>query len=126
MNKMTPKYPAVKAKLNVLAKADGGRDAIPDGPCYRPHIVIGDPDQRIATSGPDGRSNENYLGICFNGDGSFLSTGKTHEVYFSLVYFPRVDYSAIVKGATFTLREGGTIVAFGEIISDILMGSVNN
>ncbi len=112
--------PKVKATLTVLSESEGGRcSPILDHPLYRPHIVIGDPQQRTAIVGPDGKGTENYLGINFFGDGRPLMPGREHKVGFALVYYPKVDYSEAVKGATFTVREGSRVVAFGQITSDV-------
>ena len=112
--------PRVKAILTVLTRSEGGRRSpFPDHTDYRPHIVVGDPRQRVTTVGPDGKSTEQYLGINFMGCGRVLMPGQEHEVEFALVYHPRVDYSEVVKGATFTVREGGRVVAFGQITDDV-------
>lgn len=56
--------------LTFLAPENGGR-SIPlsgeaSGGSYMPHIVIGDPDQRVAVSDPqNGRLLEEYLGVVF-------------------------------------------------------------
>ena len=124
MSSELSQLPKVGATLTVLSESEGGRSSpIFDQSLYRPHIVIGDPHQRAAIVGPDGNCTEDYLGIIFFGDGRPLVSGRVHEVQFALMYYPRVDYSAVVMGATFTVREGGRVVAFGEITSDVQYGS---
>ncbi len=109
--------PKVKAKITVLTKEEGGRGAIYDSLSYRPHIVIGDTKVRKATLGPDGKGNENYLGICFLGEGKELVQDFPYEVEFALIYHPSVDYSAVEEGAEFTVREGSHVVAYGKVLS---------
>jgi translation elongation factor EF-Tu-like GTPase len=66
--------------------------------------------------GPDGCTTlENYLGICFTGNGDPLMPGKSHEVALLLVYHPEVNYEPLATGATFTIREGDRIVGFGVV-----------
>ncbi len=36
------------------------------------------------------------------------------------MYYPRVDYSALQTGVTFTVREGGRIVGHGVVVSSDL------
>jgi hypothetical protein len=55
------------------------------------------------------------LGVTFTGDGQELSVGVEHSVTLLLVYFPDVDYTGLIPGATFTIREGGKVVGFGEV-----------
>ena len=114
------KYPRVRAKITFRIKEEGGRKTpIKDNYHYCPHIVIGDPGQKKAIIESGNKLSENYLGIQFSGNGQVLHPGKEYEVEFSLLYWPNVDYSAITKDATFTVREGPHIVAHGKIISDI-------
>jgi hypothetical protein len=85
---------------------------------YRPHLVVGDPTQRKATLGRDGRGNEHYLGVSFVGaTDRELTPGHAHEVDLALCYFPSVDYSALTQDAPFTIREGGTVVGFGRVLA---------
>jgi hypothetical protein len=107
--------PTIQALVTFRAATEGGRRTPPHNSSeYRPHIVVGDPAQKLALLGPDNRTVvEDYLGVCFDGDGSPLDFGRAHDLRLRLIYFPQVDYSALVPGATFTIREGGTIVGSG-------------
>jgi len=47
-----------------------------------------------------------------------LSPGETAEVELALMYYPRSVYEGVNIGATFTVREGPTIVGLGTVLSD--------
>lgn len=82
---------------------------------YTPHIVLGPIDQREVISDPQKRSLEDYLGVYFTGGPEIIEIGTPVEVELTLVYSPEVNYGGVSKGATFTIREGGTIVGFGRV-----------
>lgn len=112
--------PTISALVTFLTPQQGGRSQNAyDSPRYRPHIVIGDPNQRVALVDGAGVSTENYLGVQFTGDDRELPAGSAHQVTLSLIYFPEVDYSAAISGATFTIREGGTVVGFGRVVQGL-------
>ncbi len=112
--------PRVTALVTFHLTEEGGRSQPAfDLPNYRPHIVVGDPAQRGALLAEDGRtSEEDYLGVNFTGSGAVLTLGQQFEVELELAYFPEVDYSGLKHGATFTLREGGRVVGYGEVKRD--------
>lgn len=108
----------VEADLTFRPAAEGGRTIPPgvlDGLQYRPHIVVGDPNQREATVGADRVIAEEYLGVAFSSGPDRLSLGQAIRVEMMLIYWPNLDYRKAVPGATFTLREGGRIVGQGRI-----------
>ena len=109
--------PRIQARVTLLTPQEGGRSKPSfDFQQYRPHIVIGNPSQREALVSSDGHSLvEEYLGIRFTGNGNELTLGEEFAVELELAYFPDVDYSGLRAGATFTIREGGTVVGFGEV-----------
>ncbi len=80
---------------------------------YMPHIVMGDPDQRKATVKPGLGIDEEYIGVRFAGGPETLEIGVPTQVILELLYMPVEEFSKITPGATFTLREGSTIVGFG-------------
>ena len=80
-----------------------------------PHIVIGDPLQRVAHVDAESRSTEHYLGVLVEEAPDELSAGLSAEVTLVLMYWPRLGYEEVVPGATFTLREGSKIVGFGKL-----------
>ena len=85
---------------------------------YRPHIVIGPIDQRKAKL--EGNSIvERYQGVVFMDEYLKIEPGETVEVTMALMYYhdPNVLYEDVVPGATFTLREGASIVGYGTVVS---------
>ena len=112
--------PLVTIDATFLSNKDGGRSTLPAFDYklwYRPHIVIQDPTIRSPLVDAHGISTEDYLGVQFV-DGP-KNPGFDHSNRYSirLMYHPTVDYSDVVEGATFTVREGGRIVGFGRVIS---------
>jgi len=84
---------------------------------YRPHIVLGPTTQREAIL--NGHTLlESYVGVAFVGGPEKLSPGETAEVDLALMYYPHPMYEGVKTGATFTVREGPTIVGFGTVQSD--------
>ncbi len=108
----------IEAETTFLPKSEGGRD-IPDGifcDCrYRPHLVVGDPSQRQALIEDGNRLAEEYLGVVFSGGPPHIEPGIPTKTTMILLY-PSVDYSAVVPGATFTLREAARIIGYGRIV----------
>jgi hypothetical protein len=108
----------IEADVIFRKESDGGR-AIPPGVLgglqYRPHIVIGDPNQREAIFGADRVIAEEYLGIAFVSGPERIPLGQPIRVVMMLIYWPNLDYRRAVPDATFTLREGGRIVGQGRI-----------
>lgn len=110
----------IHAHVTFLTAAEGGRQSpLVASDRYRPHIVVGDPDQRRAAVDADGVGTEDYLGVQFVGSGLPMAPGTAYEVPLVLLYYPRVDYSALTIGATFTLREGGRVVGYGEVLTGL-------
>jgi hypothetical protein len=109
--------PRITVDVTFLSSSEGGRSkAARNSPQYRPHLVVGDPAQRVALTAADGRTLlEDYLGVCFAGDGEELLPGQRYEIDLLLVYAPQVNYDALRPGASFTIREGGRVVGFGSV-----------
>jgi len=114
------KYPRIKAEVTFLPESEGGRTIPPNCPSaqgnssYRPHIVIGDPNQRQAVI----RGNEiqeAYLGVVLLSGPDRFEFGESYLVDFGLMYYPQVKYESVVPGAAFTIREGPHIVGFGKV-----------
>lgn len=101
---MNPDAPLVSTEVTFLSQSDGGRRSVPPLPwgSYMPHAVV------VGTS--------EYLGVRFV-DGPQPRVSVPDIFVLSLMHHPRVDYSALIPGAQFTLREGGTIVATGRVVS---------
>ena len=108
----------IETEITFISKSEGGRD-IPDGIFqglrYRPHIVIGDPMQRQAIIEDGNRVVETYLGVAFADGPQHIEPGQPVRTKMALIFWPHPAYDAVVPGATFTLREGRHIVAYGKI-----------
>ena len=111
--------PTITASVTFIPAGEGGRVVPPrNSNLYRPHLVIGDVSQRTPVLAKDGRTLlENYLGVCFTGNGEAFLPGESSEVTLQLSYHPEVSYDQLSEGATFTIREGGKIVGFGIVTS---------
>ncbi len=111
--------PIIGAEVTFLPTNEGGRQQSiyfeANHSSYRPHLVVGDPMQRRPIVLDGNVCAEEYLGIAFHAGPDVVNPGDTCAVRMSLIYHPDVDYSAVVPGVTFTLREGGTIVGFGRV-----------
>ncbi|MBA4148962.1 MAG: hypothetical protein H0X66_12670 [Verrucomicrobia bacterium] len=89
--------------MTFLTKAEGGRDRPPvltTPKLYRPHLVVG---------------GGEYLGVIFLAAPEFIEPQQSFVATLGLAYHPQVDYSALVPGAEFTVREGARIVGRGRV-----------
>ena len=80
-----------------------------------PHIVIGDPHEKEALLVGNSLT-ESYLGVWVTYAPDELSPGHTAEVTLRLMFWPEEKYADVKAGATFTLREGPTIIGFGQVL----------
>ena len=113
------KWPHVQLEITFLSTAEGGRDTAPPqvgrAPGkYRPHIVIGDPNQRKAII-VGNEIRETYLGVIFVSGPDEVRVGEPIEAEAELMYYPQPEHAAVVPGATFTIREGARIVGNGRV-----------
>jgi hypothetical protein len=110
-------------RLNVRVKffsaANGGREQLPQdllsSQIYRPHLVVGDPNQRRTLVNEKNEITEPYLGVTFVAQEGRLIAEQEIVAKIETIY-SGVDYSSLKKGATFTIREGGAIVGNGEVL----------
>ena len=107
-------------QLTEMPAAEGGRKQPPpaqflSGGTYRPHLVVGDPNQRQAIRVGDW-GTETYLGVAFLTSPEHIEVGKRFLAELVLMYAPHVVYDALVPGAMFTVREGPKIVAYGRVM----------
>jgi hypothetical protein len=108
--------PTILASLTASPELERGRNTL--WRAYRPHIVIGPPDQRQAKK--EGNTLiERYQGVVILDEFLKIEPGETVEVTLALMYYeePDVLYENVVPGATFTVREGPTIVGYGAVLS---------
>lgn len=113
----------VEAKLTFLRNEQGGR-ARPFPPgvlrtgLLRPHIVLGDINQRqaiIEVVNGIRELREEYLGVVLCDGPETVTFGEEISVKMALIYYPRVSYSGVVAGATFTVRDGPKVIGYGTI-----------
>src|ERR1043165_9029001 len=100
--------PRITAEITFLPASEGGRETLPNdfsGGRYRPHVVVGDPNQRKAVL-VNNVAQEKYLGVAFVGGPSNVIAGEPFVAELALMYWQYVSYDSLVPGATFTLREG--------------------
>ncbi len=102
---------SILAEVTFLSPAEGGRRTLPGPPWLRPghsgyipHLVI---------EGPRGAESDD-LPVRFR-EGADPSYGRPATFQLELMY-PEVNYSLVVPGARFSLREGRQVVATGRVL----------
>ena len=128
----------IEAEVTFLSKAGGcGREIIPilNGNWYRPHVVIGDPNQRKVVlkshtyeiENPDGSksqhttdnwSDEEYIGVMFDAGPVSFNFGMPIRVKLTLAFWPAPQYEKLQPDVTFTVREGSNVIGYGRVLSD--------
>jgi len=117
--------PHITAQITFLPPSEGGREALPtdfSGGYYRPHVVVGDPNQRTAVL-VNNVAQEKYLGVAFVGGPSGVVAGEPFLAELALMYWPNVSYDSLAVGTTFTLREGPHIIGFGTVQTALTNGA---
>lgn len=116
---MKPQLPLISAKVTLLPELTRGRGLI--GRQYRPHIVLGPTDQRRPVVAEGNVLTESYLGVAFWSGPETLEPGEEATVEFVLAYWTDAPaaYAGVIAEATFTVREGGTIVGYGRVESRV-------
>jgi hypothetical protein len=109
---------SIEAEVTFIPKAEGGRLTIPtlSGCAYRPHLVVGDPNQRQAIV-IGNEIQETYLAIAFQSSSEDVEFNKPFLAELVLMNYPHPIYDSLVPNATFTVREGAQIVGFGQVRS---------
>ena len=111
--------PRIIAEITFLPSSDGGRQSLPimevDAK-YRPHVVVQERSVRSAIIDGDRVIREPYLGVEFCSVSNETDDNLTNVYELALMYHPQVDYTELVEHATFTVREGGKIVAHGKVL----------
>jgi hypothetical protein len=110
--------PRIECDVTFLSASEGGRSSpLPpgalSGDTYRPHLVIGNPNQRHAIVENGNRLVEEYIGVAFHDGPAVPAVGTAMVVALTLMYFPHPKYEQLQPGVAFTVREGSRIVAFG-------------
>lgn len=106
--------PTIQASVTLLPELQRGRVIVHGQYC--PHIVIGSPHQREAIA-DHGVLAELYQGVVFINQSLVIQPGETAEVTMALMYYPHSPYAEVVPGATFTLREGASVVGYGTVLA---------
>jgi translation elongation factor EF-Tu-like GTPase len=107
----------IEAEVTFLPESEGGRimpSGILSSGVYRPHLVVGDPNQRRAIV-EDNEIRELYLGVVFLSGPENVESGKSFSAELALIYYPNPIYDVLIRGATFTVREGARIVGYGRV-----------
>lgn len=113
--------PSILCEMTFLTSEENGRQnsfspGALNGCKYRPHIVMGDPNQRIAIVEDGNKLIEEYLGVCFYQCPESVELGEKFTGLLKLPYYPELQYEKVVENASFTIREGGKIVGFGTVL----------
>ena len=112
--------PVLEAEVTLLSVEEGGRrwplDLSHRDAFYRPHLVVGDPGQRRALVDASGVSTEEYLGVQFVPAALQLAPGDRATIRMQLIFYPECTYDRLTPGATFTVREGGSVVGHGRVL----------
>jgi hypothetical protein len=112
------KLPRIECSITFLSATEGGRPSPPQSlsaDSYRPHLVIGDPDQRQSVVAHGKRAAEEYIAVAFHEGPAAPHAAKELIVVLTLLHFPNPMYGKLSPGITFTVREGAKIVGFGKI-----------
>jgi hypothetical protein len=106
----------IEADVTFFSKSEGGRNTLPtlSGCVYRPHIVVGDPNQKQAILNGN-EIQESYLGVAFQAGDENAEFDKSFPAELALIYYPHPIYDSLVPDATFTIREGAAIVGSGKV-----------
>src|SRR5260370_38376033 len=86
--------PRIEAQITFLPASEGGRTELPtdfsDGK-YRPHVVVGDPNQRKALL-VNNVAQETYLGVAFVDGPSRVVASESFVAVLALIYWQNVSY----------------------------------
>lgn len=111
--------PRVKAEVTFLRADEGGRKSPPSFTGehqYMPHIVVQPRHVRRASVSGEGSITDLYEGVAFVERPTDYEVGTAGTFTFDLMYYPADPYDLVQRGATFTVREGGRIVAHGVVL----------
>lgn len=111
------KLARIEAEVTFLAESESGRKeptAKLSGGGYRPHLVVGDPNQRQAVT-VGNEMQETYLAVAFLSGPEKVVAGEQFLAELVLMYWPHPVYDSLTVGATFIIREGAKIVGYGQV-----------
>ena len=113
--------PIIECEVTFLSREDGGR-SLPFGKGilssrkYMPHLVVGNPQQRMPIVNEKNYIQEDYLGVVFVAGPDRFEFDSPIMVKLALLYYPSVNYDKLISGATFTIREGSRIIGYGKVV----------
>jgi len=84
---------------------------------FRARVNVQGRDVRKASVDADGQNRESYQGVAFVEGPVGFRLGDTARFVLELMYYPEHRYEDVRPGATFTVREGGKIVAHGIVVN---------
>jgi len=112
----------LRVNVRFFSARNGGRRMLPaqllSSRNYMPHLVVGNPNQKTVLVNEKNEIMEDYLGVVFVAQDAPLIEEKDIVAEIETLY-PGVDYSKLVRGATFTIREGGSVVDNGEVLQTL-------
>ena len=111
---VTSTVPSVRAVITLLTDLEHSR--WPNRAPYMPHVVVGDPGPRKGRISGN-TLTEHYLGVLVADAPDEIPPGGTAEITLRLMYWPGEKYEQLIRGATFTVREGPKIVGFGQVLA---------
>ena len=106
----------IEAEITFITKAEGGRETMPilSDCIYRPHIVVGNPNQKQAVV-VGNEIQENYLGVAFLSSPNDVEFNKSFLAQLVLMFYPHPTYDSLIPNTSFTIREGVKIVGYGKV-----------
>lgn len=111
--------PTAVVEVVFLRAEEGARDLPPNVSQpgkYRPHFVVQDRHERAAEFSRGNDLGDKYLGVTTVAGPQEVVFGAPRRCTVALVYFPKVSYSKLIVGATFTIREGARVVGHGVVL----------
>ena len=101
--------PEIETEIILFSPESGGRKSISQLKGFMPHLVIGSSHLKA--------KDEDYLGVVVIQPSSMINYSTPTRVRFGLMYYPKVDYSKLVVGVEFTIREGSSVIGSGKVLS---------
>jgi hypothetical protein len=91
----------IQAEVTFLPPSEGGRATLAilrtTAGKYRPHIVLGDPNQRHATT-VGNQCQETYLGVMFVSGPEHFQFGEPVSAEAVLMYYPLPEHESVIPG----------------------------